>query len=362
MTTVQDQKSPVAYEAKRLRRKNFKYAADVHIHGDVAIEGKLVVGGNLVVEGSLKAGEIYCFGRITVKKDVFASNLSVGVGIDAGGNIGITYVLETGCDIERIYYRSSSFAAKDFDETDVNKLVHPVLIDDLENERSIWSGVPAVTTGGYLSCDILDAHGGIEVGDELDVGEVRNINGYVWAGCISVEGDMEVFGSISSDGDISVGGELSTPGDISCAGNIVYAGSIDADQGIGVRGYILTYGDITSSKDIQAGRWVAASGKIKTENYIKVGECIVAKGGIHAGKDYGIFAGMCFPRSEWPRYGYVSSPIKPRNIVAGKYIAGKSVKYVEAQEEKRKWEYDWEAVRRMQRELREQRQAAETEA
>lgn len=357
MSIAKNREASFTYQAARLKRKSFKHNADVHISGDVAVEGMLIVGGNLTVQGSLRTGELYCCGQVTVKGNLFAQNVYVGHGIDADGDIGVTFKVKTGCDLETIYYLSSPFRAKPFEETDNGGLAHEDVLERLDEEKQHLAGGPAIVAGGYLYCDLLDAHAAVELGGELDAGDVERIDGWLTARNIYCESDVNVYGSIHAEEDIDVAGALFTPGDLSCGGNILYAGSIAADQGIDARGYILAQGDITASKDIQAGRWIAAKGEVVTDTYIKAGECIVGERGVRAGKDYGIFAGMCVSRSEWKRHGYVSSKAKPRNILAGEFVPRRTLKYVEAREEKRDWLYDWEEIRKMKYDLAQQRAA-----
>jgi predicted acyltransferase (DUF342 family) len=309
---------PATYKRERLKRKAFSYFGNVHIRGDVTIEDKLVVGGNLIVEGNLNAGSVYCVGRISVQGNIKGGECFIGKSILSGGSIDLCH-LETDCDSE--YIASWIGLEDDFEAgiSAVDKLVHPIIADDLEFELE-FSGT-SVKAGNFLDCFGLETQGDVEVGEWFDC-DVARIGGHLYAANIYLEDDLWVSGLVLSQNNLTCdslfAGEVRCNGDLECGSIQVHGGDIS------VLGTILTSDRIVATGNIQAGKWIAAGGEIKCGAYVKAGEFVVSDEGILAGDDYGIFAGLCLSRSQWLERGYVSAPKKPRNVLTGRFVEGKT--------------------------------------
>jgi len=323
---------PAEFVAQRMKRKHFTHTANVHIHGDVKIEERLVVGGNLVVDGNLTAHEIYCVGKITVKGDVNFTQAYVGIAIHAGGSIsGIG--LNVGFDAEHIATMMGlEVSFEDDDDTYyLDHLVHPDIASELDYERQNRMGESVVIAGKFFDlCDIEVNSGDIEVGGYFNVDTANILIGNLLAQSIYVDDDLFVGGSVDSSSDITVQGEIHSS-HILCIGNID-AGSIKCDGSIDAVGFIQATGDIVADEDIQTRRWIATSGKIQAIKFIKASECVVADKGIRAGNDYGVLAGVGLPRSQWLESGFISAPVKPRNILTGRFILGKTAESIREKE------------------------------
>jgi len=330
MTSAHNKKRrPRTHVAKLLEGGSFSYIADVHITGNISLRRTLVVGGNLVVDGNLKAGKIYCLGEISVKGNVKAESVFAGVAIHAGGSISASFI-RTGCSISQV---ASLFGIGSDPIDYIDRLVHGGLIDDLEFEQRKRSPgeLPSVTAGKNLTCDQIHAHSDVEVGGEFDV-RIAEI-GHLDAEYINVNENMFSCGCIESRTDIMALGDLFASG-ISCLGNLTSHGEIRAQSWIVARGYIVA-ADVSAEESIETRRWIAASGNIRSGGFIKAGESIVATNGITAGNDYGILAGLSTPRSKWSTSGYISAPNKPRNILTGKFVVGKTPNDLGTEERRR---------------------------
>lgn len=310
---------PKIYIKDRLKDKAFSYFGNVHIRGDVTIEGELIVGGHLTVDGDLNAGSIYCVGRISAQGNIKGGDCFVGKSIYSGGSIDLCQ-LETGFNIEDMVRR---LGLEDDDETGITaeeKLIHSRIANDLEFE--IDFGDPVVKARKFLDCYVLVAHGDVEVDEWFDC-DIAEINGNLSAENIFLEGDLSVYGGLVFSRDNLTCEEL-IASELRCNGN-VECDSILVDGGdIAVLGSILTSSNIHASGNIQAGKWIAASGEIKCGAYVKAGEFVVSDKGISTGKDHGICAALCMPRSLWLERGYISAPKKPRNVLTGKFVWGKT--------------------------------------
>jgi cytoskeletal protein CcmA (bactofilin family) len=308
--------SPVLYESTFLDGEDFFYTADVHVSGDIDLSGKLVVGGNLTVDGSLNAADIYCLGSVRVGGDIHAGNLFVGFCASAGRRIDVGYI-KTGCLVEEI----AGHAEIDTEKINwINDIVHPRIAEMQADERENNCVELAVSAGTDIDCFCIDTHpGDVEVGGLIDF-DIAQIEGYLTAQEIVAQEDLRVYGGIDCRGNFW-GDEVWTASDIHCAGNFS-AGDVTLDDGdLLVLGHLTAY-SIDAPGNIQAGEWIAVSATLRAGRYIKAGASIVGERGIESGKDYGIFAGLCVPRSEWNNCGFVSASPRPKNILSGKYVLG----------------------------------------
>lgn len=331
MTKANKKLLPATYESSHLKRKTFSYTGDVHIHGNVVIKERLIVGGNLIVDGDLKANEIYCVGRITVGGNVEGSECYASILIHVDGNIKLS-ALVTGRDAEYIaaWIGLEDSYDEDNDTWQVDNLVDPLIYDDLEEQRvDQHQSNGTVSAGGFLHCHYLEAHGCVDVGKYF-VCDDAEIEGCLSAESIYLEGELIAYGLVECRSGISC--ETLYASAIRCDGNLK-GHTIDTYDGdIAALGYISTSSHITSvSGNIKAGKWIASAGKIESGAYIMAGEFVVADEGITTGADYGILAGLFLPRSQWTERGYISAPKKPRNILTGEFVAGKTWELVEAE-------------------------------
>lgn len=345
--------TPIPFLASRLKRKSFTYDADAHIQGDVAIAEQLVIGGDLLVDGDLEAEEVFCLGKLTVTGDIRVESLYVGQALDCGGNIWVSHLLKSGCSAEWMARlleldHSKKLAAGD---NFVHLLAHPAIIARNAHTH-LFGGNGDIQALGFLACDVLDCHGNVQLDDTLEVGEVQYIGGHLSARAITVESDCNCQGELYSETDIQVEGSLFAA-IVHCEGNLA-AGSIHSQGNINAWGSIRAIGEISSVRgEIHSGRWIATKATLYAAKYIKAGESIVAEKEITCGKDYGILAGTAFPRSRWDQHGIVSSKLKPRLILSGKFVENVKLKQIDALEKKRDWELDWEIPRRLEREAEE---------
>lgn len=319
---AKDAARPNTYQRKILRKEQFSYSGDVHITGDVHIKERLIVGGNLRVDGSLFAGDIYCVGRISVGGAVTGGECYVGVSIDAGGHIHVSS-LETGLDAQYIcdLLEFEDGSPDDEDIEAVDKLVHPEIAVEMafDREEGWMQGEPTVSAGGSFQCYVLRSDGDVAVEGSFDCDDAH-IGGQFRAGNIYMTDDLTVYGCVHCRLDI-VCDDLFVGGDVLCDGNLE-CGTVESDGGsISALGHILVLGDLIAlNGNIQAGKSIAALGAIKSGKYVKAGEFVFSDSEISTAADYGIFAGLCLPRSKWAECGYIAASTKPQNILAGKFM------------------------------------------
>lgn len=343
--------APIPFLAKKLKRKQFASTGDAHIQGDLQITNQVIIGGDLLVDGNLEAEEVFCLGKLTVTGDIRVQSLYVGQALDCAGDIEVEFMLKTGCNAEwmaRLLELDQAKPAKD-GSAYMDKLVHPAILKrDAHHET--FGGYGDIQVLGYLSCDVLDCHGNLQLDDVLDVGEVQYVGGHLSAIAIAADGDVNVKGEVFSETDIAIKGGLFA-GDVICQGNLSI-GSLHSHGDISAWGTIRATGQITSlNGEIHSGRWIATKGTIYAAKYIKAGEAVVAEKGITCGADYGILAATTLKRSLWEVRGYVSAPTKPKLLLSGKFVEDKKLKQIDALEKKRDWELDWEVPRRLQRDM-----------
>lgn len=343
--------APEPFLSKKLKRKQFASTGDAHIQGDLVITHQVVVGGDLLVDGNLEAEEVFCLGKLTVTGDIRVQSLYVGQALDCAGDIDVEFLIKTGCSAEwmlRLLELDQGKPAKD-GSAFMDKLVHPAILKrDAHHET--FGGFGDIQVLGYLSCDVLDCHGTVQLDDVLDVGEVQYVGGHLSAIAITADGDVNVKGEVFSETDIQVDGGLFA-GELICQGNLS-VGSVHSHGDISAWGTIRATGQITSlNGEIHSGRWIATKGTVYAAKYIKAGEAVVAEKGITCGADYGILAATTLKRSLWETRGYISATSKPRYILSGLFVEGKKLKHIDAMEKKRDWELDWEVPRRLQREM-----------
>ena len=343
--------TPIAFLSKNLKRKQFIHDGDAHIQGDVLITHQLINGGDLLVDGDLEAEEVYCLGKLTVTGDIRVQSLYVGQALDCAGDVEVEFLLKTACKAEwmaRLLELDQGKAAQK-SANYIDRLVHPAILKRDAHQENL-GGYGDVQVLGYLSCDVLDCHGNLQLDDVLDVGEVQYVGGHLSAIAINADGDVNVKGEIFSETDIAVTGGLYA-GDVICQGNLS-VGSVHSHGDISAWGSIRATGQITSlNGEIHSGRWIATKATIYAAKYIKAGEAIVAEKGLNCGADYGILAATTIKRSLWETRGFVSAPSKPRFLLSGQFVEGKKLKHVDSLEKKRDWELDWEVPRRLQREM-----------
>ena len=137
----------------------------------------------------------------------------------------------------------------------MDKLVHPAILKrDAHHET--FGGYGDIQVLGYLSCDVLDCHGNLQLDDVLDVAEVQYVGGHLSAIAIAVDGDVNVKGEVFSETDIAVNGGLFA-GEVICQGNL-NVGSVHSHGDISAWGTIRAVGQITSlNGEIHSGRWIA---------------------------------------------------------------------------------------------------------
>lgn len=343
--------SPLPFLSKKLKRKQFASLGDAHIQGDLLITNQVRVGGDLLVDGNLEAEEVFCLGKLTVTGDIRVQSLYVGQALDCAGDIEVEFLLKTGCAAEwmaRLLELDQAKPAKD-GSSYLDKLVHPAILKrDAHHET--FGGFGDIQVLGYLSCDVLDSHGSVQLDDVLDVGEVQYVGGHLSAIAITADGDVNVKGEVFSETDIDVKCGLFA-GELICQGNLA-VGSVHSHGDISAWGTIRATGQITSlNGEIHSGRWIATKATLYAAKYIKAGEAIVAEKGITCGADYGILAATTLKRSLWEVRGYVSAPTKPKFLLSGKFVEEKKLKHIDALEKKRDWELDWEVPRRLQRDM-----------
>ena len=324
MTKPHNKKSgPSPYMAKSLSGKSFAYPADVHIQGDINLDGQLIVGGDLVVDGNLTATEILCFGSITVKGNIDASTLCVGFSVTAGGAIDVGQITN-GFTPESFPSRIESIVFEIDTSVDdwQNEFVHPAVAEEQEEKWDSEGSYPepAVQSGGNITCFGIEVWGYVDVGGYIDA-DIAVIHGSLNAREVIAQEELRVDGAIDTSGNI-LGDEIVAASGITCNGRCHATELTIEDGDILVREHLSVDSDLLVRGNIQAGKGIAVGGRIKSEKFIKAGEFIVGEGGIQTGEDYGIFAGLCLPRSRWQSGGYVSSKRRPRNILTGKFVAG----------------------------------------
>lgn len=342
--------APEPFQNKQLKRKQFSSTGDVHILGNVQIGTQLLVGGDLLVDGDLEAEEVFCLGKLTVTGDIRVQSLYIGQALDGGGNIEVEFLLKTGCSAEwmaRMLELDQAKASKD-GSSYMDKLVHPAILQR-DAHHDMFGGYGDIQALGYLTCDVLDCHGNVQLDDVFDVVEVQYIGGHLSASEIQIAGDANCKGEVFSETDITVAGSLFAGAAI-CQGNLD-AGAVYCHGDISTWGTLRASGEISSlNGEIHCSRWIATKATIFAAKYIKAGESVVAEKGISCGDDYGILAGTTLARSAWPKQGMVSAPTAPAHLLSGHFIAGKKRSHIDALEKKRVDELDWEIPRRLKRE------------
>jgi cytoskeletal protein CcmA (bactofilin family) len=322
--------APEPFQAKNLKRKQFASTGDAHIAGDVQVSTQLLIGGDLLVDGDLEAEEVFCLGKLTVTGDIRVQSLYVGQALDCGGNIEVEFLLKTGCSADwmaRMLELDLAKPAKD-GSSYMDKLVHPAILQR-DAHHALFGGFGDIQALGYLTCDVLDCHGDVQLDDVLDVVEVQYIGGNLSASEILIAGDCNCKGEMFSESDITVAGSLFA-GAVSCEGNID-TGSLHSHGDIGCWGSLRAAGEISSlNGEIHCGRWIATKATIFAARYIKAGESVVAEKGINCGDDYGILAGTSLPRSDWPKHAMVSAPVLPAHLLSGHFISGKKRSHIDA--------------------------------
>ena len=147
-------------------------------------------------------------------------------------------------------------------------------------------------------------------GSSVAAGQLLCASSFYLKNFLEVSGDVKIGGCLSV-GEWIHAENLTVQGyvrasDILCSGSIDVEGSIHIDKGITAEGTML------SGAGISAGA------------YIKAGGFIASRTAITAGKDYGVLAGLNFPRSSWHDRGYVCAPGLPENILSGIYVSTRS--------------------------------------
>lgn len=343
---------PEAFLSKKLKRKQFASNGDVHIQGDLIIATQVLVGGDLLVDGDLEAEEIFCLGKLTVTGDIRVQSLYVGQALDCAGNIEVEFMLKTGCNLEWMARMLELDLTKSNKQgvSALDQFVHPAILKR-DAHQATFGGYGDIQVLGYLSCDVLDCHGSVQLDNVLDMGEVQYVGGHLSAIAIEVDGDVNVKGEVFSETDITVNGGLYA-GNVVCQGNLQVE-SICCHGDISTWGSIRATGQISSlNGEIHSGRWIATKTTIYAAKYIKAGEAVVGEKGISCGADYGILAATTLKRSLWETRGFVSAPTKPKGLLSGKFVEGKKLKQIDALEKKRDWELDWEVPRRLMNEMR----------
>lgn len=195
--------------------------------------------------------------------------------------------------------------------------------------RSKDSAVYLVNVGKDLDCFVAEVGGSLYVEGKFDaeIGVVRsfaNVGSIVCDGTMGIGQSLEVgFGrqtpvrycTSQLDSDTRIGGNFA------CKGNL-YGDEIEAVS-LMVHGDCDISGDLLIHESLEVGGKITSHRKISAGECIKVGGLIASKSYIEAGSDYGIFAGLDVPRSEWGKRGYICSSKKPKNIFSGTYFTRK---------------------------------------
>lgn len=272
----------------------------------------MVVGGNLVVEDDLKAREIYCLGSIRVAGNITTETIVVGGSIHAVGSI-VASNLVTGEPTAEIAKRLG-YGEVPIDYID--RLADENTLEELE--RCQPTEFDTALTAASLRCDSVRCRACIEVDGDFVAENATFI--HLVAGDVHVSESLTACSSVESRQDIYIGQDAQC-GELFSTGNIHADGGLDRVESVIARGHVYVDGNMDVG-ELEVGRWVACTGSITCDRYLNVGMQIVANGAIAAGRDYGILAGLAVSRTHWPTKGFISSPSRPKNILAGKYVPG----------------------------------------
>lgn len=223
---------------------------------------------------------------------------------------------------------------------------HTVLqLDRLECDAIVYAGTievrgsieagSLVRAGGAIRCggtiragaeviagDDLKAEGGVNCGGELRCGGSLvsgwhlTVGGRLQAGEVKAGGDLRCAGALAVAGAALVKGDLLVDGDctaeaLSVRGRVQTAGSLRVTQGlIGDAG-------VDCGMHLEAGWGIRSRADIVAAGAIRSGEGLEAGGAIRAGEGYGVFAGLCVQRDEWPTSARVSAQCRPAGLVSG---------------------------------------------
>ena len=320
------------------RRKDLVKVHRTHLRvkKDLVFNGTLCVGGNLVVKGNLNVDALYCAGSITVQGDIEIGTLITPNSVSCSGRLSAISI-NVGMEILKTFVNESWKFWLPTDHTVIwSSLTDAKTFLQLENDYEIEmqarnedSDVYLVNVGKDLECFVAEVGGSLYVEGKFDA-EIGDVRSFANVGSIECDGTMNIgqglevgFGRQTPVRDCASQLDSHTwiGGDFACKGNL-YGDEIEAIS-LMVHGDCDIYGDLFIHESLEVGGKITSHGKISAGRYIKAGGLIASKSHIEAGSDYGIFAGLNVPRSEWGQRGYICSSIKPKNIFSGAYFTQK---------------------------------------
>ena len=323
---------------KREKRKDLVKVHRTHLRvkKDLVFDGTLCVGGNLVVHGNLNVDALYCAGSITVQGDIEIGTLITPNSLSCSGRLSAISIYVGMETLELFVNESWKFWLPTDHSVRWSSLADAKTFLQLEKDYGIEeharcedSNVYLVNVGKDLQCFVAEVGGSLFVEGKFDA-EIGDVRGFANVGSIKCDGTLDIgqslevgfgrqtpvrFCAAQLDSETWIGGSFS------CLGNL-YSDGIEVVS-LKVHGDCDISGDLLVHESLHVDGKITSHGKISAGGYIKVGGLIASKSYIDAGSDYGIFAGLDVPRSEWGKRGYICSSKKPKNIFSGAYFTRK---------------------------------------